>query len=139
MTVYTIGYGGRTVDQFLSLLTEHGIRTVVDVRLRPDRAHSGEWVYAKSPDRGIVVRLNQVGIGYCSLPELGNLFFEFTDSLARYERLFEHAGDLLIKRLLDVDPPFALLCAENRAADCHRTTIAEFLRKSAGATIVHVE
>jgi hypothetical protein len=111
----------------------------VDVRLRPDKAHSGEWVYAKGPDRGILARLNRVGIGYCSLPELGNLFIGFEDSLARYDRLFEHAGVLLIERLLDVDPPYALLCAEKRAADCHRSTIAEFLRKSAGATIVHLE
>lgn len=35
MTVFTIGYGGLDIDTFMSLLTEHGVETIVDIRERP--------------------------------------------------------------------------------------------------------
>ena len=35
MTVFTVGYEGPSVDRFLSLLAEHGIDTIVDVREYP--------------------------------------------------------------------------------------------------------
>lgn len=38
MTVFTIGYQGLDIDTFLSLLAEHGIETVVDIRELPCRA-----------------------------------------------------------------------------------------------------
>ncbi|MDE0124390.1 MAG: DUF488 family protein [Bryobacterales bacterium] len=31
----TIGYGGRTLREFLDCLASHGIETLVDVRFRP--------------------------------------------------------------------------------------------------------
>src|SRR5262245_1767354 len=109
MDLFTVGYGDRRWEEFLTLLNENGIRTIVDVRLRPDRSHVGTWVKAKEADKGIESRLTAAGIGYRSLVELGNLFLDFPDWQDRYPRLLELAGPLLIERLADVPGPICLL------------------------------
>ena len=139
MTVFTIGYGGRTPDDFLALLTRAGIRTLVDVRLRPDRASMGVWVKAKTADKGIERVLGSSGIAYRSLPELGNMFMDDPDWPTLYRQLLDRAGDLLTKRLADVPEPYCLMCAEKRAADCHRRPVAEFLARTTGCAVVHLE
>jgi len=139
MTVFTIGYGGRLPAELIGLLAQHGVRAVVDVRLRPDRASMGVWVKARSPDRGIEHALGQAGIEYHALLELGNLFLEFPDWQQRYAALLRAAGPLLIERLADVPQPYCLLCAERRAAECHRSQIADYLASTQGASVVHLE
>ena len=74
MKFFTIGYGGRNPEEFLDLLKQNNVRTLVDVRLRPDRASMGIWAKAKTPDKGIEKVLGDAGIGYCSFVELGNIF-----------------------------------------------------------------
>ncbi|HEY1189691.1 MAG TPA: DUF488 family protein, partial [Gemmata sp.] len=83
---FTIGYGGRKPDEFTKLLTSAGVKTLVDVRLRPDKASVGSYAKAKEPEKGIAGLLTKAGVGYVSLPELGNLFLDFDDWPMRYER-----------------------------------------------------
>jgi uncharacterized protein (DUF488 family) len=137
--LFTAGYGGRTPAEFLGLLTRAGVRAVVDVRLRPDKASLGAFARAKSPDKGIEKLLAGAGIAYRSLPELGNVFLEYDDWQDRYPRYLERAGGLLLDRLAGVPEPFCLLCAEKRAADCHRRAVAEFLAARDGWAVEHLE
>ncbi len=111
MTVFTIGYGGRSKKEFLDLLNAHGIRTIVDIRLRPDRASMGIWVKAKTADKGIESWLGEAGIGYRSLVELGNVFRDLPDWQERYQRLIDAAGGVLTERLGEIRGPICLLCA----------------------------
>ena len=76
MKFYTIGYGGRNPQEFLDLLRQMGVKIIVDVRLRPDRASMGIWAKAKSSDKGSEKVLRDAGIGYCSFVELGCPFGE---------------------------------------------------------------
>jgi uncharacterized protein (DUF488 family) len=138
MKLLTIGYGGRTPDDLISRLTAAGVRTVADVRLRPDRASMGVYAKAKSPDKGIERLFASAGIGYRSLPELGNLFLDYEDWRERYSAFIQCAGHLLVSRLDGLEPPWCLLCAERRVAECHRLQIAQFLA-ARGAVIEHLE
>jgi uncharacterized protein (DUF488 family) len=138
MRHYTIGYGGRRPDELVELLRPLDIRTVVDVRLRPDRSSMGSFALARTPDKGIAALVTSAGHAYVSLPELGNVFMDLADWRERYRRLLESSGDLLFERLFDTPGPWCLLCAEKRAANCHRETIADALA-SRGHVVEHVE
>ena len=139
MKLFTIGYGGRTREDFIGLLKRNDVRTLVDVRLRPDRASMGIWVKAKTSDKGIEKTLIDAGIGYKSLIELGNIFLEFSDWQVRYRQLLDVAGELLITRLAGLLGPLCLLCAEKRASECHRQEVAAYLAKNKGYDVQHLE
>jgi uncharacterized protein (DUF488 family) len=136
---FTIGYGGRAPDEFAGLLKLHGIRSVADVRIHPDRASMGAYVKARTSDKGIEKLLAGQGIAYHSILELGNLFRDLDDWRAPYRALFERAGELLVGRLGDLPEPFCLMCAEKRVADCHRLVIADFLVATRGWSVEHIE
>jgi uncharacterized protein (DUF488 family) len=139
ISAFTIGYGGRGPDDFGRLLAAHGVRTVVDVRLRPDKAAMGSYAKAKDPDKGIAGLLARAGVGYVSLPELGNVFLEYEDWPARYEKYLALAGPLLFDRLADVPGPVCLMCAEKRVDECHRRHVAEYLQREKGWSFRHIE
>ena len=137
---FTIGYGGRKPEEFVKLLAGRGVRTVVDVRLRPDKASMGSYAKAREPEKGIAGLLGKAGIGYVSLPELGNPFLEYDDWQTRYAAYLAAAGPLLFDRLTaDVPGPVCLLCAEKAVADCHRRHVAEYLTRARGWTFTHIE
>ena len=121
MITYTIGYGGRKPQEFVSLLKDRNIRAVVDVRLRPDRSSMGIYVKAKDPKKGIQNLLDGADIEYFSFVELGNVFLGMDDWPQRYRRLMEQAGDLLIQRLQQVPTPFSTpLCLMSDGGEAPR-------------------
>lgn len=136
---FTVGYGGRVPDDFARLLSLHGIRTVVDVRLRPDKAAMGSFAKAKDAGKGIAGLLARFDIGYVSLPELGNIFLEYPDWPERYEMFLAAAGPLLFDRLADVPGPVCLMCAEKRVSECHRRHVAAYLERAKGWSFTHLE
>lgn len=127
MTLHTIGYGGRAPQELVAFLTANGVRTVADVRLRPDRAAMGAYAKAKTPDKGVERLLDEAGIAYVSLIELGNVFMEFEDWADRYRRLLDGPGELLTERLVSLPGPTCLPRLEGRPGECHRLLIAEWL------------
>jgi uncharacterized protein (DUF488 family) len=136
---FTIGYGGRKPDDFTRLLTSSGVKTLIDVRLRPDRASMGVYAKASDPDKGIAGLLARAGVGYVSLPELGNLFLDYDDWPERYEKFLALAGPLLFVRLDEITGPICLMCAEKKVCECHRRHLAAYLEKSKGWTFTHIE
>ncbi|MCI0703497.1 MAG: DUF488 domain-containing protein [Planctomycetia bacterium] len=138
-SAFTIGYGGRVPDEFTKLLTSSGVKTVIDVRLRPDRASMGIYAKAKEAEKGIAGLLAKAGVGYLSLPELGNLFMEYDNWPERYEKFLAVAGPMLFDRLEGLASPVCLMCAEKKLCECHRRHIAEYLERERGWTFKHLE
>jgi len=139
MKFYTIGYGGRPPDQFVELAVSRRVKSVADVRIRPDRASMGAYTRARTADKGIEKLLAGGGILYRPILELGNLFLELDDWRVPYRELLAGSGDLLTARLVELPVPFCLLCAEKRAPDCHRQMIADYLVAYRGWDVEHLE
>lgn len=135
--LFTVGYGGRKPEELTALLRRHGVITVVDVRLRPDRPALGAYAKAKTPDKGIEKLMREAGLDYVSLIELGNLFVDLDDWQRRYGDLLEAAGPFLIQRLVELPAPSCLLCCEKDPAQCHRWLIAEYMARR-GWTVEHI-
>ncbi len=129
--IVTIGYEGRNIDKFLTLLVENKVGTLIDVRKNP---FSMKYGYSKNP---LMSALEKMGISYLHLPELGidsdqrkNLNEKgFAELFRRYALELGAKEDLLdiIKSLAQTEK-VALMCFEANAADCHRGVIAQRFR-----------
>jgi uncharacterized protein (DUF488 family) len=131
--LFTIGYEGRTQDEYLALLTGAGVTLLADVRRNPVSRKKG---FSK---RTLAQGCAAVGIRYEHLPELGiasekrkNLATQAAvDALfAEYEQAWlPQQGPALaqLRAWLDAGERMALTCFERAPRDCHRHCVADAL------------
>lgn len=141
MRIFTIGYEGATVGEFLAALQEAGVKRLIDVRALPLSRRPG---FSKSPLRAA---LKEAGIDYVHLKALGTpaegRAAARAGRHADLERIY--AGQLELPEAiaqgaqmieLSREKPSALLCFEREPAHCHRTLL---LYAVAGdAEVVHL-
>ena len=141
MRIFTIGYEGTTVGEFLAALQAAGVERVVDVRALPLSRRPG---FSKSPLRAA---LEEAGIDYVHLKALGTPSEGRTAARAgRHQDMARiYAGQLELPeamaqgaQLLDLaaDKPSALLCMERDPVHCHRTLLLDAI--AGEAEIVHL-
>ncbi len=130
MRIFTIGYEGATMGEFLAALQQAGVERVIDVRALPLSRRPG---FSKTPLRGA---LEEAGIDYVHLKALGtppagraaaragrhadmariySSQLELPEAIAEGARMIELAGE----------QPSALLCFEREPAHCHRTLLLD--------------
>jgi len=126
-TVFTVGYSGRSVEQFLRALLSAGISRVIDVRELPLSRRRG---FSKS---ALKAALEKKGIEYLHLRNAGNPFRRqavdieeclslYGDHLRAHPEIVEEVSSALAGRCA------ALLCVEATATDCHRSVLADRIR-----------
>jgi uncharacterized protein (DUF488 family) len=141
MTIFTIGYEGATVGEFLAALKSAGVERVIDVRALPLSRRPG---FSKSP---LKAALEEAGIEYIHLKALGTP--SEGRSAARAGRHADmariYAGQLELPEAiaqsaqmlaLAEEKPSALLCMEREPAHCHRTLLLDAV--APGAEVVHL-
>lgn len=139
--VYTVGYAGLSVDGFLNLLLESGIRRVLDVRHNPISRRYG---FHKTTLARLCEHLD---IEYRHLPELGipsawrtglTDVAAYARLLARYETHILSARAEAIHRVADLIQtlPSVLVCQEADPACCHRSRLAARVSTLTGLPIL---
>jgi uncharacterized protein (DUF488 family) len=132
MRIFTIGYEGATVPEFLAALKSAGVERVIDVRAVPNSRRPG---FSKTPLRSA---LAEVGIDYVHLRALGTPADGRAAARAgRDEDLKRiYAGQLELPEAivqsaqmleLVAEKPSALLCYERDPTHCHRTLLVDAL------------
>lgn len=128
MTIFTIGYEGATMDEFLAALTKAHVERVIDVRALPLSRRPG---FSKTPLKNA---LAEVGIEYVHLKALGTPK-EGRDAAKKGDRATlerVYAGQLELPeaqaqvaqmRELASEKRSALLCFERDPCMCHRTLL----------------
>ena len=144
ITVFTVGYAGKSARAFFELLKQADVHQLIDVRLYNTSQLAG---YAKRDDLAYFAKAI-VGAEYVHLPrlaptkELLNDFKQERIGWGQYEAVFNdlmaarHAGNILCRS--DADRA-CLLCAEAKAERCHRRLVAEYLAAYwGGIEIIHL-
>ena len=139
--IFTIGYEGTSVPEFVHALQEAGVERVIDVRALPLSRRPG---FSKSP---LKAALAEAGIDYMHLKALGtpadgraaaragrhaDLERIYAGQLELPEAIVQSAQMLELAR----ERPSALLCMEREPANCHRTLLIEAV--AATAEVVHL-
>lgn len=142
MTVFTIGYEGLDIDDFMSLLSRHGIETVVDIRELPLSRKPG---FSKTA-LGNVINLSgleyvhMVGLG-CPRPVRDG--YRADGDWKRYTKGFlnhlKTQKDAIVELSeLVQSSTCALLCYEADFNFCHRSMVADAVNKQCGAKVEHI-
>jgi len=141
MKIFTIGYEGTTVPDFVDALKKAGVERVIDVRALPLSRRPG---FSKTPLRNA---LAEAEIEYIHLKALGtpsegrtaaragryaDLERIYTGQLELPEAMAQSAQMLELAR----EAPSALLCMEREPAHCHRTLLLDAVAKE--AEVVHL-
>jgi uncharacterized protein (DUF488 family) len=141
MRIFTIGYEGATVPEFVSALQTAEVERVIDVRALPLSRRPG---FSKSPLRGA---LEEAGIEYLHLKALGtpaegraaaragrhcDLQRIYSGQLELPQAIAQSAQMLELAR----EKPSALLCLEREPGHCHRTLLLEAVAPN--AEVVHL-
>ena len=135
VTIYTIGFTKKSLEEFVNLLRKNKITKIIDIRLNRDSQLSG---FAKSKDLKYV--LEQIlKIKYKIMPE----FFPTEELLKTYQKdkdweKYEKSFMGLIKErkleifrgiVFDEKERVCLLCSEAEPDKCHRRLLAEFFSR----------
>ena len=156
--VVTIGAIGYTADAFFSALQDAGVDTFVDVRRR--RAVRGA-AYAFANSQRLQARLAELGIRY-----LHRLDLAPPAAVRQQQAEADAAAGVTKRKRAELSPAFvalyqaevltpfnpqslrndlppdaaviALMCVEREPAACHRSLLAEQLRRAWGVEVTHL-
>lgn len=141
--IYTIGYEGAELGEFIATLRAHGIKQVIDIRELPLSRRKG---FSKNQLKDA---LECNGIEYAHLKALGDPkpgreaarrgdFAEFRLIFKRHMATSIAASALLSVAGIAEVQASCLMCFERDYENCHRAIVAEKLRHASSFEVTHL-
>ncbi len=135
--LFTIGFTGKTAEDFFGRLRKAGVKRVVDVRLNNVSQLAG---FSKRDD--LKFFLKEIGgIDYVHVPMLAptsEMLDEYRKTKIGWDAYAARFNQLLEERRIEreISPELlregCLLCSEDKPHHCHRRLVAEYLQKHWG-------
>jgi len=141
--IRTIGYGARTMNEFVERLEAAGTQYLVDVRSAPYSRFKPE--FSRDP---LAARLEGRGIGYVFMgdalggkPDDPGCYRE--DGRVDYERCrlrraFQD-GLAALEAGVEAGHRIVLMCSEGKPQECHRTKLVAEELVAIGVPVVHID
>jgi uncharacterized protein (DUF488 family) len=142
--IFSVGHSTRSAEEFVEILTAHGVEVLVDVRSFPGSRRLPQFNRA-----ALAESLATVGIDYKHEPRLGGRRTPRKDShnTAWKNASFRAYADHMeteefrkgVEDLLELasECRVAYMCAEALWWRCHRSLISDYL-KASGHTVIHL-
>ncbi|RJP32567.1 MAG: DUF488 domain-containing protein [Candidatus Omnitrophota bacterium] len=139
--IYTIGYGKRTTDELLTILADHHITYLIDVRSSPYSKFKPE--FSKT---SLQPTLAQAGIRYVFMGDLIGGTPEdpvcYTDGKADYDKIAEteryQKGIARLLSAFEQNLSICLMCSEGKPELCHRSKLIGNTLKQKGIPVLHI-
>jgi uncharacterized protein (DUF488 family) len=142
--LFTTGYEGQTIQNFIKKILSEHIETIIDIRENPNSRKPG---FSKNIFRK---QLGTAGVGYYHFQELGTPkpLRKFLSDNQDYEKFFEEYKAFLpefqdaIDDIVEIGSQkrICLLCFEKDPHFCHRKVVAELISYYTGRDIavIHI-
>ena len=142
LPIFTIGYGNRSIDDFVSILNENRITFLVDVRTSPYSQYKPEF-----SKEALAARLYDCEIQYVFLGnELGgkpastDCYVEGkVDYALLNQKAFYKRGIDRIVAAHEDDQRLALMCSESKPEECHRSKLIGVTLAERGIPLAHLD
>jgi len=141
-TVFTIGHSTRSLAEFVELLLQNQIRTLVDVRRHPGSRRYPHFSGSSLQETvalhsGQYVHLGELGGRRKARPDSENQFWKNESFRGYADHMATEQFGAAIDRLLLADGPVAIMCAEAVPWRCHRMMISDELSRR-GCEVLHI-
>ena len=135
LLLYTIGHSNRSIDDFVAILANWQIRTLVDIRSRPasDRFphFCMEPLRESLTSQGLIYHWAGKQMGGNRKPTKVSRHTAIEDASLRAfaDHMDTDAFKISARQLLNLaaKAPLAIMCAEKNPQHCHRMLISDFL------------
>jgi len=140
--LFTIGYGARTLDEFMAELKANRIEFLIDVRTAPYSKFKQEF-----SKELLQYHLERAGIRYLFMGDtLGGQPKDpacHTDGKVDYDKVraqpFFQIGIQRLRKAFEQQRPVALMCSEGRPEQCHRSKLIGEALAAVGIPISHID
>ena len=137
INLFTIGFTKKTAQEFFTLLSDAGVKKVIDTRLNNVSQLAG---FAKRKDLAYFLK-EIANIDYIHLLDLAptkDILDNYKKKKSDWETYEKSFLDLMRKRQIEkkISPEIlddsCLLCSEAKPHNCHRRLVAEYLQNKLG-------
>jgi uncharacterized protein (DUF488 family) len=141
-SIFTVGYGTRSMDELAAVLHTYNIEFLIDVRSAPYSRYKPEFskeaLEAQIKERGL--RYLFMGDSLGGRPDDPTCYVDGRVDYARVQdRHFYQAGIARLKTAIAQGRRLALMCSEGKPQDCHRTKLIGATLTALGIPVAHID